>query len=156
MDKKQKEDKVGKLYFDYKESIKTIRKFKSYKVASIANSKRFPDLSGYFMKVKNKKSAFLKDLFDSKCSHYFVTGGKLKIHIESQNKKITKNLVNGDCIWISAFINHGFTGSGSLLKISDGQNISYLEKEDLTNTYNINGVLNRVRGDMQNWGHDEK
>lgn len=156
LDKKQKEDKVGKLYFDYKESIKTIRKFKSYKVASIANSKRFPDLSGYFMKVKNKKSAFLKDLFDSKCSHYFVTGGKVKIHIETQNKKITKNLVNGDCIWISAFINHGFTGSGSLLKISDGQNISYLEKEDLTNTYNINGVLNRVRGDMQNWGHDEK
>ena len=108
------------------------------------------------MKVDNKKNIFLNDLFDSKCSHYFVTGGKIKIHINSKNKKITKNLKNGDCLWISAFTHHGFTGSGSLLKISDGQNISYLDKEDLTNTYNINGVLNRVRGDMRNWGHDEK
>jgi len=156
LDKKQKEDSVGKLYFDYKKSIKSIRKFKSYQVASIANSKRFPDLSGYFMKVDSKKNTFFNDLFDSKCSHYFVTGGKIKIYINSKNKKITKNLNNGDCLWISAFTHHGFTGFGSLLKISDGQNISYLDKEDLTNTYNINGVLNRVRGDMQNWGHDEK
>ena len=155
LDKKQKEDKVGKLYFDFKESIKSIRKFKSYQVASIANSKRFPDLSGYFMKVSNKKKLFLNDLFDSKCSHYFVTGGKLKLHISSQEKKMSKNLEKGDCIWVSSFTYHGFTGQGSLLKISDGQNISYLDKEDLTNTYNINGVLNRVRGDMQNWGHDE-
>ncbi len=156
LDKKQKEDSVGKLYFDYKDSIKSIRKFKSYKVASIANSKRFPDLSGYFMKVENKKKSSLNDLFDSKCSHYFVTGGYIKIHIVTNDKKISKKLKNGDCLWISAFTHHGFTGSGSLLKISDGQNISYLDKEDLTNTYNINGVLNRVRGDMQNWGHDEK
>lgn len=156
IDKKPKEDALGKLYFDYRESIKSIRKFKSYKVASIANSKRFPDLSGYFMKVSNKKKLYLNDLFDSKCSHYFVTGGKIKIHITDKNKKISKNLKNGDCLWISAFTHHGFTGSGSLLKISDGQNISYLDKEELTNTYNINSVLNRVRGDTQNWGHDEK
>ena len=31
----------------------------------------------------------------------------------------------------------------------DGQNINYLEKEDLINTYNINNVLKRTRGDMQ-------
>ena len=58
LDRKHKEDSVGKLYFDYKDSIKSIRKFKSYKVASIANSKRLPDLSGYFMKVSNKKMIF--------------------------------------------------------------------------------------------------
>ena len=56
IDKQYKEDSVGKSYFDYRDSIKTIRNFKSYKVASIANSKRFPDLSGYFMKVLNKKN----------------------------------------------------------------------------------------------------
>ena len=49
IDKSHKEDVVGKLYFDYRDSIKSIRKFKSYKVASIANSKRFPDLSGFFL-----------------------------------------------------------------------------------------------------------
>lgn len=156
IDKKQKEDGLGKLYCDYRDSIKSIRLFKSYKVASIANSKRFPDLSGYFMKVSNNRKTHLNDLFDSKCSHYFVTGGKMRMHITDKNKKISKDIENGDCLWISAFTRHGFTGAGSLLKISDGQNISYLDKEDLTNTYNINSVLNRVRGDVQNWGHDEK
>jgi len=156
IDKKQKEDNLGKLYFDYRDSIKTIRNFKSYKIASIANSKRFPDLSGYFMEVSNKRKGFLSDLFDSKCSHYFVTGGKVKIHIKSQKKKDSQSLSNGDCLWISAFTEHGFTGNGSLLKISDGQNISYLDKEDLMNTFNVNNVLNRARGDMDNWGHDEK
>ena len=55
----------------------------------------------------------------------------------------------------SFFTEHGFTGNGSLLKISDGQNISYLDKEDLTNTYNVNNVFNRVRSDMDNWGYDK-
>jgi len=154
IDKNHKEDSVGKLYFDYKDSIKTIRKFKSYKVASIANSKRFPDLSGYFLKVYNLKNIFLNDLFDSKCCHYFVTGGKMKIHIKDNNKNLSQQIQEGDCLWISAFTYHGFTGDGSLLKISDGQNINYLEKEDLINTYNINNVLKRAKSDMTNWGYD--
>lgn len=156
LEKKHKEDSVGKLYFDYKDSIKTIRNFKSYKVASIANSKRFPDLSGYFMKVFNKKNIFLNDIFDSKCSHYFITKGKMNVHIKSEKKKITKQIKEGDCLWLSGFTYHGFTGDGALLKISDGQNINYLEKKDLTNTYNLNDVLKKTRGDMQNWGYDEK
>ena len=156
LDRKHKEDSVGKLYFDYKESIKSIRNFKSYKVASIANSKRLPDLSGYFMKISNKKKIFLNDIFDSKCSHYFATKGEMKVHIKSENKKITKDIKEGDCLWISGFTYHGFTGDGALLKISDGQNINYLEKEDLINTYNLNNVLKRTKGDMQNWGYDEK
>ena len=155
IDKIHKEDSVGKLYFDYKDSIKTIRKFKSYKVASIANSKRFPDLSGYFLKVTNLKKSFLNDLFDSKCSHYFVTGGKMKIHIKNGDGNLSKEIHEGDCLWMSAFTHHGFTGNGSLLKISDGQNINYLEKEDLINTYNINNVLKRAKDDMENWGYDK-
>ena len=156
LDRKHKEDSVGKLYFDYKDSIKSIRKFKSYKVASIANSKRLPDLSGYFMKVSNKKMIFLDDLFDSKCSHYFVTKGIMKVHIKFEDSKITKIIKEGDCLWLSGFTHHGFTGDGALLKISDGQNINYLEKVDLINTYNLNNVLKRTRGDMENWGYDAK
>ena len=146
----------GREYFDYKDSIKTIRKFKSYKVASIAYSKRFPDLSGFFMKVSNSKKTFLTDLFDSKCCHYFVTGGNMKMHMKKENKNISKNILEGDCIWMSAFCYHGFTGKGSLLKISDGQNINYLEKKDLTNTYKANRALARAKHDMQNWGYEEQ
>ena len=156
LEKKFKEDSVGKSYLSYKDSIKTIRKFKSYKVASIANSKRFPDLTGYFMKVFNKKKIFTNDIFDSKCSHYFVTSGKIRVNINAESKKISKNLREGDCLWMSAFTYHGFVGNGSLLKISDGQNINNLEKEDLINTYKLNDVLKRTKNDIQNWGHDEK
>ena len=154
IDRIHEEDSVGKLYLDYKDSIKTIRKFRSYKVASIANSKRFPDLSGFFLKVLNLKKIFLSDLFDSKCCHYFVTGGKMKVHIKDNNKNLSQEIKEGDCLWLSAFTYHGFTGDGSLLKISDGQNINYLEKEDLINTYNTNNVLKSAKDDMMNWGYD--
>ena len=36
----------------YKKSEKTIRKFKSYVVASMASTSRYPDLYGLFIKVK--------------------------------------------------------------------------------------------------------
>jgi len=155
IDRKHKEDEVGKLYFDYKDSIKTTRKFKSYTVASIANSKRFPDLSGYFLKVLNTKKKLITDIYDSKCSHYFVTGGKMKVHIKGDKKNILKEIKNGDCLWMSSFTYHGFTGNGSLLKISDGQNINYLEKEELINTYSLENVLRRGKDDMMNWGYDK-
>ena len=44
----------------------------------------------------------------------------MRMHISDKNKKISKDIENGDCLWISAFTRHGFTGTGSLLKISDG------------------------------------
>ena len=56
-----------------KDSIKTIRKFKSYTVASIASSIRAQDLSGYFLSVENKKDKSIIDLMDTNCSHYLVT-----------------------------------------------------------------------------------
>lgn len=155
LDKSFKEDSVGKLYFDYKDSIKTIRKYKSYTIASIASSKRYPDLSGFFMKIKNKKKNVL-DLMDSKCSHYYVTGGKISffIKLDKEIKKI--NASEDDCFWVSSFLNHGFSGDGSVIKISDGQNINYLEKEDVSNTYKVKDVLKRAKNDMNNWGYDKK
>ncbi len=155
IDRSHKEDAVGKLYFDYRNSIKSIRKFKSYKVASIANSKRFPDLSGFFLKVSNLKNKTVLDLYDSKCSHYYVTGGKMKIHIKSDGKNLFRVIKNRDCLWMSAFTYHGFSGNGSILKISDGQNINYLEKEDLINTYSAENFLRRGKNDMMNWGYDK-
>ena len=72
------------------------------------------------------------------------------------DQKIQKiNAKEDDCFWVSAFSEHGFSGNGSLVKISDGQNINYLEKEDITNTYQIKDVLKRARADIKNWGYDE-
>ena len=153
IDKKYKEDKIGKYYYDSKDSIKTIRKFKSYQVASIASSKRAQDLSGYFLKVKSNKKKTL-DLIDTNCSHYLVTKGTVVLHIEDKNETKNIKLNEGDAIWVAAYIKHGFTNDGALIKISDGQNINYLKKLDLINTYNLNTTLLRGRKDKQNWGYD--
>ena len=154
-DRKFKEDSIGKFYFDYKDSLKTIRKFKSYTVASIANSARYPDLFGYFLKVKNKNKKSIQDLMNSACSHYLVTGGNMKFNILDKNVNKTFNLSKDDAIWVSAFTKHGFTGEGSLIKLSDGQNINYLEKQELIKTFNLKSTLKRGRDDKQTWGYDE-
>ena len=49
------EDGIGKSYLSFKKSFKTIRKFKSYAIASMASSERYPDLIGNFVKVSNNK-----------------------------------------------------------------------------------------------------
>ncbi|MAV76788.1 MAG: hypothetical protein CMG02_00350 [Candidatus Marinimicrobia bacterium] len=154
IDKTYKEDKIGKYYYDYKDSLKTIRNFKSYKVASIACSARSPDLTGYFLKVDNKSEKNITDLIDSNCSHYLVTKGNLTF-FSKENDQISKTkMKEGDSLWVSSYTEHGFSGSGALVKISDGQNFNYLEKIDITNTYNLKKTLTRGRKDKINWGYD--
>ncbi len=152
-DKKFSEDAVGKNFFSYKDSLKTARKFKSYIVASMASSKRFQDLSGYFLKVFKKKKVF--DLMDSACSHYLVTNGSVNFHSDNDGDETNIKMRKDDSIWVSAFCKHGFSGNGSLIKISDGQNINYLEKMDMINLYNPLKTLERGRKDKINWGYDE-
>lgn len=73
-----------------------------------------------------------------------------------KNKNLEKIfLKEGDAVWISSFVYHGFTGIGSLAKISDGQNFNYLEKVDLMNLYDPKKTLKRARKDKVNWGYDE-
>lgn len=153
-DKSYREDKIGRYYYDYKDSLKTVRNFKSYKVATIAGSARSPDLTGYFIKVENKSKKFICDLMDSNCSHYLVTKGKLNFYTKINNKVEKIIMSEGDSIWVASYTEHGFTGSGALIKISDGQNFNYLEKIDLINTYNLRKTLKRGRKDKINWGYD--
>jgi len=152
---KHNEDGVGKLYFSHKDSIKTIRPFKSYTIASIVSSTIFQDLYRYYLKVNKKEKKNIKlDLLDSACSHYLVTGGSM-IFYHKKNGRIIKTICSeGDAIWVGAFINHSFYGNGSLAKISDGQNLNYLEKFDIGNLYNLPFTLKRARKDKVNWGYD--
>ncbi len=152
---KHKEDGVGKLYLSHKDSIKTIRKFKSYTIASIVSSTRFQDLHGYYMKVDKKEKKKIKlDLLDSACSHYLVTGGNLIFYHKVKGKLIKTICTEGDALWVGSFTEHCFYGYGSLAKISDGQNLNYLEKFDIGNLYNLPFTLKRARKDKVNWGYD--
>ena len=119
----------------------------------MASSKRFQDLTGYFIKVFKKKKVF--DLMDSVCSHYLVTNGSINFYSNTDKGDTEIKMKKDDSIWVSAFCKHGFSGTGSLIKISDGQNINYLEKMDMINLYNPLKTLIRGRKDKINWGYDE-
>ena len=142
------EDDIGKTYLSYKDSFKTIRKYKSYTIASMASSERYMDLFGYFIKVtKNKK---VKDLSDYASSHYLVTEGNFYLNIDNKNIKIKKS----DTIWMSSFKSHGFSGKGSLLKISNGENLDTSDLSEILNLHNPQGTLKRSYKDKISWGYE--
>ena len=142
------EDAIGKTYLSYKESFKTIRKYKSYTIASMASSERYTDLIGYFIKVFNKKK--IKDLSNYASSHYLVTGGNFFLNIDNKMIKIKK----GDAIWMSSFKKHGFSGDGSLIKISNGENLSSSDLSEILNLYNPQKTLERSYKDKISWGYE--
>ena len=72
-----------------------------------------------------------------------------------KNGRIIKTSCSeGDALWVGSFTEHSFYGNGSLAKISDGQNLNYLEKFDIGNLYNLPFTLKRARKDKVNWGYD--
>jgi len=142
------EDKIGKTYLSYKESFKTIRKYKSYTIASMASSERYTDLFGYFIKVSNKKN--IKDLSDYASSHYLVTSGNFFFNIDNKKIKIKK----GDAIWMSSFKSHGFSGTGSLLKISNGENLDSSDLSEILNIHKPQKTLERSYKDKISWGYE--
>jgi hypothetical protein len=142
------EDKIGKTFLSYKESFKTIRKYKSYTIASMASSERYVDLYGYFMKVSNNRR--VKDLSNYASCHYLVTGGKLILNID--NKRL--NLNKGDALWLSSFKLHGFSGNGSLIKISNGETLDSSDLFEIQNIYKIKETLERSYKDNISWGYE--
>lgn len=142
------EDKIGKTYLSYEDSFKTIRKFKSYLMASMAFSHRYPDLFGCFIKVSNKKN--LLDLSNYAASHYLVTSGNLKFNIRNKRVDIKK----GDAIWVSSFKNHGFSGNGSLLKISNGESLDTSNLHEILKMYKPKKTISRSYKDKITWGYD--
>ena len=114
----------------------------------MASSERYTDLFGYFIKVSNKKK--IKDLSDYASSHYLVTSGNFYLNIN--NKKI--KLKKGDAIWMSSFKLHGFTGYGSLLKISNGENLDSSDLLEILNLYNPQKTLERSYKDKVSWGYE--
>tara|TARA_B100001057_G_scaffold500933_1_gene618963 strand:+ start:6997 stop:8316 length:1320 start_codon:yes stop_codon:yes gene_type:complete len=147
--KKFNQDLVGKTYLSYRDSIKSIRKYKSYKVSSMSASERYPDLFGFFIKVSKKNKS--KDLFYHASTHYIVTSGEMYFNVNTKSQIIKK----GDAIWIAPFIRHGFSGKGSLIKISNGECLDYQDIYEINNIFNYKHVLKRAHKDKINWGYQK-
>ena len=142
------EDSIGKTYLSYKDSFKTIRKYKSYTIASMASSERYSDLFGYFIKVSGSKK--VKDLCDFASSHYLITDGEFNFNIDNKTIKVKK----GDAIWMSSFKSHGFSGKGSLLKISNGECVDSSDLREILNIYKPVETLKRSYKDRISWGYE--
>ena len=142
------EDSIGKTYLSYKDSFKTIRKYKSYTIASMASSERYSDLFGYFIKVSRSKK--VKDLCDFASSHYLITDGEFNFNIDNKTIKVKK----GDAIWMSSFKSHGFSGKGSLLKISNGECVDSSDLREILNIYKPVETLKRSYKDRISWGYE--
>ena len=69
-----------------------------------------------------------------------------------KNKKI--RFVNGDSIWIAPFLKHGFSGDGSIIKISNGECIDYQDINEINNLFDYKKTLKRIYKDNINWGYD--
>ena len=132
----------------FKKSINLIRKYKSYLVAPMASSIRYPDLYGIFIKVKNNKKN--KDLLNLFNCHYLITSGKLNFYINS--KKIICQ--KGDCLWISPYNSHGFSGKGSLIRISNGESLDNNDINEISMLYKPKETLTRSYNDTEVWGYE--
>lgn len=150
-------DSVGKTWCSVEESIRSIRQYESYTVASMSVAPQHSDLMGLFMKVDSNIKNDVKDLIDHSCSHYLVTGGDMVMwYIDKDGEQRQIRLADGDAMWIGPFIRHGFSGKGSLIKMGNGEGLSYLQQLEFSNTYNLSEILLRCRKDKQVWGYDEK
>jgi hypothetical protein len=147
-------DKVGKTYCSVDDSIKTIRSYKSYTVASMAHATMESDLVGLYLKVDKPEPDGMIDLLDHAPSHYIVTMGKTSLRIIEDGKERTFNLEQGDAIWLGAFVQHAFFGDAALIKLGNGEGSSYLDQLQLSNTFNPYATLKQGRHDRQNWGYD--
>ena len=93
---------------------------------------------------------FSKDLNLFTSCHYLVTDGKMEMLISKNKFKICK----GDSIWVCPNQNHGFRGKGSLIRISNGEAVDYLDMIELSKLYNPKHTLKRLYKDKFNWGYD--
>jgi len=147
-------DPVGKTWCSLEDATDSIRTYKSYQVASMSMAPQCTDLIGLFVKVDKPHQTDL-DMEDFSCSHYFVTGGKPVIHwLDPDRNDRHQELEEKDALWIAPFVQHGFSGEGSLIKLGNGEGLSYLDQIEMSNAYGLANVLKRGRHDDQVWGYD--
>lgn len=145
-------DPVGKTLCTVRESRASIRRFKSYTVASMSLSPSLPDLTGLFIKVAKPSPDKELDLSDHGASQYYVTSGSMTFHwIDVAGCRTERALASGDALWVAPYVRHAFAGNGSLIKMGNGEGFGYLDHFELSNTYHLAATLRRGWRDRQPW-----
>ena len=144
-------DPLGKCHYSVDDSVKSIRKYNGYQIASMSSSPAHPDLSGVFMSVHSNED-IQKDLYFFGNTHYLVTGGEINFHsFDARNQPVSIELRPDDSLWVSPFKIHSFSGIGGLIKMSNGEKNNYLNLLELSNCFNLPDTLLRSHHDGKSW-----
>jgi hypothetical protein len=148
-------DEVGKTFCSVESSVASIRQFRGYQVASLAAAPHLPDLTGLYVRVENRAPTPVLDLVDSAESHYLVLDGEITLWWRRDGGGIrSARLTKDGSAWVSPFVAHGWSGSGSVVKLGSGKHLSYVNYLELSNTFQAPWVLRRGRRDRLGWGYD--
>jgi hypothetical protein len=153
MPARPRRDQAGKTCLTVAESRASVRAFESYTVASVASAPTLPDLTGMFMLVDG--AAGRLDLADHGETHYLVTGGELTLHWRNAAGEIDSAELGVDgTAWVGPYVEHSWSGRGSLIKLGSGAHLGYLDQLELTGTFEPAATLSRGRKDALGWGYE--
>lgn len=150
-------DEVGKTFCSADSSVASIRSFRSYEVASLAAAAHLPDLTGLYVLIENDSAEPVLDLCDMGETHYLVLAGEVTLWWRQDDDRIGSAPLTADgSAWVSPFVAHGWSGSGSVVKLGSGRHLSYLDHFELSNTFGAQQALLRGHRDRLGWGYDTK
>jgi transcriptional regulator with XRE-family HTH domain len=152
------EDALGRSVLSVKESKLTVRRFRSYVVASLAAAANLPDIVGLFMRVQTPTAAGEDlDLQEQGETHYLVTSGRLTLQwTDDSGDHVAEDLTTDDAAWVGPYVPHRFSGDGALVKLGHGGALSAGTLIELSNTFQPAATLQRARRDHSGWGFDEE
>lgn len=152
----RRHDAVGKTFCSIEESAASQRRFRSYRVASMASAPHLSDLCGLFMRVEGADAGESPlDLVELGETHYLVTAGELTLTWRDAGGRLArKTLTPNGTAWVAPFVEHAWSGEGALIKLGSGKHVGVLDQLELTSTFDAQTTMKRARGDTLGWGYD--
>lgn len=143
-------DGLGKTRLDVAAARRTVRELMGYRVASVAAAAHLPDLVGAFVDVDGPGGR----LCDCAETHYFVTAGEPTLHWAEGEAERRAPLSSDGSAWVPPFVEHWWSGAGSVLKLGTGRFVGYQAWLELSNTFAPAATLRRGYRDLMGWGYD--
>jgi hypothetical protein len=149
-------DSVGKTSCSLAESAASQRRFRGYRVASMASAPHLSDLTGLFIKVERAEEREPRlDLADLGETHYMVTSGDLTLVWRDVDGSLARRTFGPDgTAWVAPYVEHAWVGDGAVIKLGSGRHVGVLDQLELTNTFAVAHTVRRARGDVLGWGYD--
>lgn len=151
-------EELGLTYCSIEQSKESVRTFATYKVASMASASHLPGLCGLFMMIYSPRRTgpAALDLVESTETHYLVLDGEATLAWDDPDGTAAEAQLTADATaWVAPYVRHGWTGEATVIRLSSGRHVSYLDQFELTNTFDAEAILRRGWRDQSGWGYDD-